>query len=254
MMSMIGLRIHSTMVVGLIVDFLTNTINVDKMLPPERPYKYIPYTEKPIGRFGTWRLAQKIRRYLHYRDGRTHHVYKWAQRVITTEIQLCATSQREVFLKEEIGKLDMSSTEYDQKQLHKWAKELELLDKRFWRLERILYGAESRGEKGPAKDAYLSLRQKPGWHLKSKWLREDCAKRGGCCGRQCKCCENPPDSYRIKGWGHCTIECACCYRRRGFKLEDEKDQKLFQPKFDVSSLPMTEYSVSIFRAYIWALE
>lgn len=224
------------------------------MLSPKRAQKYIPYTEKPIGRFGTWRLAQKIRRYIYYRDEPTHNVYKWAHRVITKEIQLCATAQREVFLKEEIGKLDMSSTEYDQKQLHKWTEELELLDKEYWCLERKLYDAESRGKNGPVKEAYFSLRQKPGWHLKSKWLREDCAKRGGCCGRQCKCCESPPGSHRIKGWGHCTIECACCYRRRGFKLEDEEDQKLFQPEFDVSSSRMTSYSFSIFCAYIWALE
>lgn len=57
----------------------------------------------------------------------------------------------------------------------------------------------------------------------------------------------------MKGWGHCTVECACCYRQRGFELQDT-DQMLFQPEFDVSRRPMNGYSGAIFRAYIWALE
>lgn len=147
----------------------------------------------------------------------------------------------------------MSSTEHDQKQLHKLTEELILLNQEYWRLERILYTAEASGGRGPAKDAYLSSRKRPGWHLDSNWLREDCAKRGGCCGRQCKCCERPPDSRRIKGWGHCTIQCACCCRQRGFELKDA-DQKLSQPEVDIVKIPMSAYSASIFRAYIWSLE
>ncbi|CDM34874.1 unnamed protein product [Penicillium roqueforti FM164] len=114
-----------------------------------------------------------------------------------------------------------------------------------------MYVAESGGRPGFAKDAYLSSREKAGWHLRSKWLRQDCAKRGGCSGRQCKCCERPPDSDRMKGWGHCTVECACCHRERAFELQDT-DRRLFQPDFDVSIHPMTAYSADIFHAYIFA--
>jgi hypothetical protein len=31
--------------------------------------------------------------------------------------------------------------------------------------------------------------------------------------------EKPPASNRLKGWGHCTLECACCNRFRGFKSD-----------------------------------
>ncbi|CRL25016.1 unnamed protein product [Penicillium camemberti] len=216
-------------------------INVDKMMPPKQTNKRSLRVEKPIGRNGTWRLAQKVRREIHYQeycwDIKHNRAYKWAQIVIKTEMQLCATVQRELFVKEEIKKVHMSSIERDEKQLQK-----------------ALYIAQSSCDaKEPAREGYSSLREKPGWHLKSKWLREDCANRGGCCGRQCKCCERPPDSRRMKGWGHCTVECACCYRQRGFELQDT-DRRLFQPEFDVSRRPMSQYSGAIFRAYIWALE
>lgn len=43
-------------------------------------------------------------------------------------MQLCATVQRELSLKEDIKKVHMSSIEHDEKQLHKWADKLVLLD------------------------------------------------------------------------------------------------------------------------------
>lgn len=228
-------------------------IKFDKMVPLEQAKKLSLHVEKPIGRSGTWRLAQKIRRWSHYQTYLSGP-YKWAHPVIETEMQLCATVQRESFLKEEIQNVHTNSIGHDEKQLQNWAEELVLLDQEYWRLERILYIARCNGVPGePAREAYFSLREKPGWHLKSKWLREDCAKRGGCCGRQCKCCERSPDFHRMKGWGHCTISCGCCYRHRGFELQDA-DKKLVQPEFDISTRPLSWYSVGIFHAYIWALE
>lgn len=228
------------------------------MMCPEKAKKPLIHVEKPIGRYGFWRIAQKCRRRNHYdaycRDTKKNDAYEWAQSVIKTEMQLCATVQRMLFLKEEIQKVHVSSIEHDEKQLLRWDEELVLLDKEYWRLERTLYIAECDGRRGePSKRAYSSLREIPGWHLKSKWLREDCARRGGCCGRQCKCCERPPDTHHMKGWGHCTTECACCNRQRGFELQDA-DRKLFQPEFDVSRRPMSWYSRAIFHAYIWGLD
>ena len=56
----------------------------------------------------------------------------------------------------------------------------------------------------------------------------ECASTGGCCGRDCGCCEKPlityrepmkrydVESIRIVGvYGHCTAECPCCIRVRG---------------------------------------
>ncbi|PLN86342.1 hypothetical protein BDW42DRAFT_159053 [Aspergillus taichungensis] len=55
-----------------------------------------------------------------------------------------------------------------------------------------------------------------------------CASTGGCCGRDCGCCEKPlitywepmkqhdAESRKLVGvYGHCTAECPCCIRVRG---------------------------------------
>lgn len=65
------------------------------------------------------------------------------------------------------------------------------------------------------------------WRSKSEWylhktLIEDCALRGGCCGRTCGCCRNrklPPT--RQSATGHCTVECLCCQNSRGFALSEQ---------------------------------
>ncbi|PWY92777.1 hypothetical protein BO70DRAFT_392161 [Aspergillus heteromorphus CBS 117.55] len=59
-----------------------------------------------------------------------------------------------------------------------------------------------------------------------------CALLGGCCGRRCRCCERPlrcyimPDSGEGKEMvgfhGHCTAECGCCMRHRGFYRPDSR--------------------------------
>lgn len=65
---------------------------------------FIPKLEKQLDSCGKWRLAQKIRRqrFRWWETGTTFHVCKWGHSVIKTEMQLHATAQREIFLKEEI--------------------------------------------------------------------------------------------------------------------------------------------------------
>lgn len=57
------------------------------------------------------------------------------------------------------------------------------------------------------------------WRSDPKWymhqvLREDCSKRGGCCGRACGCCHCRDDPQRPLAGGHCTVECHCCKKAR----------------------------------------
>ncbi|OJZ89090.1 hypothetical protein ASPFODRAFT_30054 [Aspergillus luchuensis CBS 106.47] len=58
-----------------------------------------------------------------------------------------------------------------------------------------------------------------------------CASLGGCCGRRCRCCERPLRHYllpegdqkeMIGFHGHCTAECGCCMRYRGFYRPDSR--------------------------------
>lgn len=50
-----------------------------------------------------------------------------------------------------------------------------------------------------------------------------CAARGGCCAseRRCKWCMKPRNTHRESmRFGHCTVECGCCLRYRGFKQQE----------------------------------
>lgn len=76
--------------------------------------------------------------------------------------------------------------------------------------------------------------------------RSECKSRLGCCAATCGCCHRPreipagagPDEppgrpfMRLagKGWlgvyAHCSIDCWCCIRRRGFLVAGESEGKL----------------------------
>ncbi|KAJ9292585.1 hypothetical protein DTO271G3_8654 [Paecilomyces variotii] len=72
------------------------------------------------------------------------------------------------------------------------------------------------------------------------WIdgRERCARTEGCCGRACRCCEEPLMTYfkptmdtfelrQVEGFhGHCTSECRCCIRHQGIYVPDENIEKL----------------------------
>jgi hypothetical protein len=49
-------------------------------------------------------------------------------------------------------------------------------------------------------------------------LVEECAARQGCCARKYGCClDRKTLPSRSLGIGHCTLECACYQRARGFR-------------------------------------
>ena len=70
------------------------------------------------------------------------------------------------------------------------------------------------------KEAYDSLRRDVRWFMREEMV-QDCSDRGGCCSRECGCCERRHLSKR-KGKGHCTIECRCCISFQGFELPEEE--------------------------------
>ncbi|KAJ5951600.1 uncharacterized protein N7479_010013 [Penicillium vulpinum] len=59
-------------------------------------------------------------------------------------------------------------------------------------------------------------------NLKQLWIieRTYCQLRGGCCARECGCCERPWDTIRDPSgkiqYMHCTGSCGCCTRHRGY--------------------------------------
>ncbi|OQE11649.1 hypothetical protein PENVUL_c002G10353 [Penicillium vulpinum] len=215
----------------------------------------LEFVQDAAERSGRWVNWQIIRgkRHIFWETDRDL-ISRWAQSIIETEERLRETTQHEKFLKDCIQKFQASSDEATKTILiPDMIEDIISLDHEYTRLERTYDTILAGCPVGPIKSGYMWIRREPQWYLRSGWLRDDCARRGGCCGRECKCCEKPPDPTRKKGWGHCTAQCACCNTERGFRLS-ERDRRLLQPDFDLTIYPWSDYSREMFRAYIWSLE
>ncbi|KAJ5958130.1 uncharacterized protein N7479_005280 [Penicillium vulpinum] len=132
--------------------------------------------------------------------------------LLDTETRLRELAQREQCLMEQ---LEQDPARFQQ-EIIDGQKEYILTEREWW----IIRNSFSNGalERG-----FEYWRSHPRWYL-HRVLREDCAGRGGCCGRDCGCCvDRKLGSHRKLAVGHCTIECGCCQKARGFELsEDEK--------------------------------
>ncbi|KAJ5735822.1 uncharacterized protein N7483_000947 [Penicillium malachiteum] len=101
--------------------------------------------------------------------------------------------------------------------------------------------------------AFDLWRSYPHWYL-HRVLRNDCALKGGCCGRDCGCClmrATTSGQNRKLGTGHCSIECACCIRSRGFDLTDSRKAEV-RDLFRLSD-STHRYDDQILRASMWGL-
>lgn len=87
---------------------------------------------------------------------------------------------------------------------------------------------------GPLTEGINLWRSHPNWYM-HKTLREDCAERGGCCGRSCGCCWHRETllGHREHAAGHCTVNCDCCNKNRGCALSKIAMQRLDR-RFDLS--------------------
>jgi hypothetical protein len=210
-------------------------------------------SEEIAEKSGRWIYAQLLRgmRYIWWETDREIFL-QWAQSIIKTEIRLRETTQRESYLKELIQYQQSYRTVDEKSRLEALIEELISLDRDYRNLEQSYVAVIAKCPEGSMKSAYLSFRRQPQWHMMSQWLRQDCANRGGCCGRACQCCENLPDPRRVKGLGHCTEQCGCCHRARGFSVTEE-DRERMNPHFDLTANPRTAYSREMFLAHIWSL-
>lgn len=74
---------------------------------------------------------------------------------------------------------------------------------------------------------YESIRKDPKWYMRRE-LVNDCANRGGCCGRDCGCCAFRAKQSYEKGIGHCTVECFCCVGSRGRRPSPEEKRDILK--------------------------
>ncbi|OJJ81596.1 uncharacterized protein ASPGLDRAFT_1497696 [Aspergillus glaucus CBS 516.65] len=207
-------------------------------------------------------LAQVVR-WLIFGNGSDSNQKKglaWSRSIIVMDIGRRRIVQREIYVQEEMKALQKSlhgdsegATETSQ--LSAYEKELENLNNEYWSLNRDLGQFESAIPAGALSKAFKSWRADPDWYL-CQWLREDCARRGGCCGRDCGCCEKARATNRRWNRGHCTGVCGCCVRTQGCTDRDvtstESEEEDYP--YDADDLfARSQYEDRFDRAYIWGL-
>lgn len=112
------------------------------------------------------------------------------------------------------------------------------LRQQYWLHQQELFRIEAEKPRGPAIGQWEMLRRVKNRQGKSIAWEEgmaNCAALNGCCGRDCGCCSKPlkeistPTGSRQEKseiYGHCTIECPCCIRFRGFYKPDPENTRL----------------------------
>jgi hypothetical protein len=122
---------------------------------------------------------------------------------------------------------DVTCTRGERKQLKSYGKELRKLTQAIEVQDRALYEKQATLAVPYLKPTHAFLTQNPAWYLR-KELTDDCIARGGCCSRQCGCCEDRhlhPRWTRGRGIGHCTAECGCCAIYRGYDYTNKEREE-----------------------------
>ncbi|CAG8185086.1 unnamed protein product [Penicillium salamii] len=130
---------------------------------------------------------------------------------------------------------------------------LQFLNARYWSLSQEWWRWRSALHPGTQLWGFELWRSHPRWYM-HRDLVNYCVGRQGCCARGCGCCVNRKiDDSRILGIGHCTLECACCERARGFKVSDEEKQRL-KELYKISLEDREDFrSRAIVRTSIWGI-
>ncbi|OJI82736.1 hypothetical protein ASPTUDRAFT_931128 [Aspergillus tubingensis CBS 134.48] len=210
--------------------------------------------ENHLERTGRWKTAQRMR----YKQVIWQMIdcTKTCEAVLfllENDMRHLEILQREAFLKAECQRITKTQlSEDDQEQLEAWYKELDELTRELWRTEREQYIYSLKVPNSPCGRA-LSTRWKHPEGRMTLNLRRDCAGRGGCCGRDCGCCERPRSKDRPYALGHCTAQCGCCIRARGFELITPEDQGLARAGFDRNN-SSDPYAIGRVWDYIFGCE
>lgn len=181
----------------------------------------------------------------------------WSDLVVLWDTGMRRAVQREVFVQEEVRSLrkSLALSEDDKRQstqLSAYEAELDSLNREYWRFSSVLGKLEGEVPPGILSKAFKLCRTDPNWYL-CLWLRKDCARRGGCCGRNCGCCEKVRTTKRRWNRGHCTSVCGCYIRTHGRSDINAKKSELEDINSFRITYNMSHYSARINRAYVWGL-
>lgn len=182
--------------------------------------------------------------------------------LLNVETSLRETFQREVTLKQKLVKAMTDNKDNGDSNYRAITEELDELNQQYWLLERDWWAKRSSFPEGPGTRGLNLWRSHPRWYM-HRVLVDDCAGRGGCCSRGCGCCSSREIvPARRLGVGHCTVECECCIKSRGFELSPKQKEKVFA-RFRLSEDRLIEnilfkinrynYHDRIILASIWGL-
>ena len=157
--------------------------------------------------------ALQRHRYVEY-HGKTHYP-DVSPHLLNTEEELREVVQEELAIREK----EFSSDKSLKERLH-------YLSHRYWSLSQEWWRWRSGIHHGVGQRGFELWRSHPRWYM-HRDLVKYCAGRQGCCARACGCCANRSiDDTRSLGVGHCTLECACCDRARGFEISTTEKKRL----------------------------
>lgn len=180
----------------------------------------------------------------------------WFEGLIKLDITLRWIVQRRTWCEQKAKALqtrqrDMSSQ--DLSRLEAYEEQIKSLNSRYWVAHRKQWIESDKLWSPSAKRALTRQRKHKDWYL-SGVLREDCANRGGCCGRSCGCCERTRmtkvNTDRVHDRGHCTTACSCCLEAHGIDGEHLDMKGVDEVHFSRDRDPHT---IRLFRGYIFYL-
>ena len=230
--------------------------------------------EEELERDGEWQAAQRLRKKQFKWQGVSEKEWVFIRDFVRVEFIGLLLVQRETFLKDKLEVMykciaaEPAESEMQelQEQVHIIDERLEVVNDKYrhycWAMHR--FNCELKD--GPLQRGLCSHRRHVQWHL-SDFLRWHCAGRGGCCARNCGCCEKPRSATRRMGaTGHCTPACGCCREHSGITRLDHGIRIDFpgridslssldpaHVKFRVSDLDDRTFSGRMMNAYIWGL-
>lgn len=141
----------------------------------------------------------------------------------------------------------------DLSRLEAYEEQIKSLSSRYWVAHRKQWIESDKLWSPSAKRALTRQRKHKDWYL-SGVLREDCANRGGCCGRSSGCCERTRmtkvNTDRVHDRGHCTTACSCCLEAHGIDGEHLDMKGVDEVHFSRDRDPHT---IRLFRGYIFYL-
>lgn len=235
-----------------------DNVKILLVIPPSVANKTIDMRrlESTLEESGHVELAQIVRwhRFWESDTVNTDTFLQWSQKIVEADIKSRWILQRETYVQEEVHALQKSlaiDDKDDSTQSHQlgvYEAELEGLKTQSWAHKKHAWNLEGNVKPGFTTRVFRACREDPNWYL-CPWLSQDCAGRGGCCGRGCGCCQKQTQHGQSRG--HCTSACGCCVRTQG-RNSDGKQTDMADFPFNIVSC-RSAYSKRIFRAYIWRL-